>query len=135
MTGSFKCVLDAKGRVAVPAKLRTELGERFYVTMGTNNCLSAYSETEWVRLKARVDNMPPARAEAVKRMLFPNAETCEPDAQGRIILPKKLREYAKLERELSFNGVDDHAEIWNGERWDAYNANMTAEDLAAALYE
>ena len=133
MNGSWKCVLDAKGRVAVPAKLRIELGERFYVTKGTDNCISVYSEDEWARLKEKAANMPAAKARVVKRMLFANATLCEPDGQGRIIIPKELREYAMLERDVSFVGVDDVAEIWNSERWDAFNAGMTAEDLADAL--
>ncbi len=133
MTGSWKCTLDAKGRLAVPAKLRTELGERFYVTKGADNCLSAYSETEWARMADKVSQMPSARARVLKRMLFANAVTCEPDGQGRIIIPKELREYASLEHDISFIGVGEWAEIWNSKTWEEFNNSMTAEDLAAAL--
>ena len=135
MTGSWKCLLDAKGRLAVPAKLRTELGERFYVTKGVDGCLSAYSEEGWLGMEAKIAAMPSARARVLRRMLFANAVTCEPDAQGRIIIPKELREYASLEREISFIGIGESAEIWDSAKWDSFNAGMTAEDLAAALDE
>lgn len=135
MTGSWKCLLDAKGRLAVPAKLRAELGERFYVTKGVDGCLSAYSEGGWLAMADKIAQMPSARARVLRRMLFANAVVCEPDGQGRIIIPKELREYASLEREISFIGLGESAEIWDSASWESFNAGMTAEDLAAALDE
>ncbi len=135
MTGSWKCSLDAKGRIAVPAKLRSELGERFHVTKGAEGCLSAYSQESWDEMSAKIKTYPPARQRVLRRMLFANATTCEPDAQGRILLPKELRDYAELGREVAFIGVGDTAEIWDSAKWEEINASMTAEDLANALDE
>ena len=49
MTGQYQHSIDAKGRVFIPAKLREELGETFYVTMGMDSCLSVYSDASWAK--------------------------------------------------------------------------------------
>lgn len=66
---------------------------------------------------------------------FANAVKCEPDKQGRIVIPQRLREYAKLSREVVILGVNDRAEIWSQERWAMSEAEMTPEKMAACMDE
>ena len=70
------------------------------------------------------------------RFLFANAAKCEPDAQGRIVLPQKLRAYAHLEKDVVVIGVSNRAEIWNAEKWAAIEAEeLNPENLAAVMEE
>ena len=47
MFGKYNHTVDAKGRLFVPSKLRDELGEVFYVTIGLDDCLSVYPTEKW----------------------------------------------------------------------------------------
>ena len=70
------------------------------------------------------------------RPLFANAAKCELDAQGRILIPQKLRAYANLEKDVVVIGVSNRAEIWNAEAWHAIEEEeLTAENLAAVMEE
>ena len=124
MTGQYQHTIDAKGRLFIPAKLREELGDTFYVTMGMDSCLSIYSDASWARFTEKFESLPYTKTKAM-RPLFANAAKCEPDAQGRIVLPQKLRAYAHLEKDVVVIGVSNRAEIWNAEKW----AEIEAEEL------
>ncbi|MEG1658185.1 MAG: division/cell wall cluster transcriptional repressor MraZ [Oscillibacter sp.] len=116
MTGTNLHTVDGKGRLAIPAKLREELGDTFYVTIGPDPCLTVYSNTSWDRLTEKFEALPYSKARAL-RPLFSNAVKCEPDAQGRILIPQKLREYAHLKKDVSVIGVSSRAEIWDAKTW------------------
>ena len=133
MTGQYQHTVDAKGRLFIPAKLREELGETFYVTMGMDGCLSVYSDESWAKFTEKFEALPYTRTKAM-RPLFANAAKCEPDAQGRILIPAKLRAYADLKKDVTVIGVAKRAEIWSTERWDAMEAEQS-EDMFAALDE
>ena len=127
VTGQYQHTIDAKGRLFIPAKLREELGDTFYVTMGMDSCLSIYSDASWARFTEKFESLPP---------LFANAAKCEPDAQGRIVLPQKLRAYAHLEKDVVVIGVSNRAEIWNAEKWAEIEAEeLNPENLAAVMEE
>ena len=135
MIGQYQHSIDAKGRLFIPAKFREELGETFYVTIGLDGCLSVYSDTKWAALMEKVEALPLSKARNM-RTLFANAAKCEPDAQGRILIPGKLREYAALDREVIINGMSKCVELWNPERWAPIEtAGLDSEDLAAAMEE
>ncbi len=118
MTGQYPHNIDAKGRLFIPAALRKELGNTFHVTVGQDHCLSVFSDESWA---AFMDKLKALSYNEVKKLraLFAYAADCEPDAQGRILLPAKLREYAGLEKEVMVVGSYDRVEIWNAERWAA----------------
>lgn len=116
MTGQYAHNIDAKGRLFIPARLREELGQTFHVTIGLDHCLSIYSDENWNILVEKIHEMPYNKARGL-RVLSANAVDCEPDAQGRILIPAKLREYAGLQKEVVVIGSFDRAEIWNAERW------------------
>ena len=135
MPGQYQHTIDAKGRLFIPAKLREELGETFYVTMGMDSCLSVYSDASWARFTEKFESLPYTKTKAM-RPLFANAAKCEPDAQGRIVLPQKLRSYAHLEKDVVVIGVSNRAEIWNAEKWAEIEAEeLNPENLAAVMEE
>lgn len=135
MTGQYQHSIDAKGRVFIPVKLREELGDTFYVTMGMDSCLSVYSDASWAKFTEKFESLPYTKTKAM-RPLFANAAKCEPDSQGRILLPQKLRAYAGLDKDVVIIGVSNRAEIWNAERWAALEAEeLNPENLAAVMEE
>jgi len=133
MNGTYRQTIDAKGRLNIPVKLRSELGERFFVTKGLDGCLMVYSENEWRGIEEKVRALPLAQSRNLQRMLFANAEQCVPDSQWRIVIPQSLREYASLEKDVTVIGVGNRAEIWNTSAWDDVDSSMTSDDYAAAM--
>ena len=118
MTGQFSHSIDAKGRRFIPASLRKELGQTFHVTVGQDHCLSVYSDESWAAFMAKLKELSYNEVKKL-RALFAYAADCEPDSQGRILIPAKLREYAGLTKEVVVVGSFDRAEIWSAERWAA----------------
>ena len=135
MTGEYRHSLDNKGRLFIPAKLRDELGEVFFVTISMDRCLCAYSEENWRTLSDKVSAMPYIKQRKM-RPLFAHAARCELDGQGRILLPQSLRDYARLEKNVTVVGCNNHAELWDSENWNAVYAEETSpENLAAVMEE
>lgn len=134
LTGTYQHNLDVKGRVFMPAKLREKLGETFLVTKGIGKCLFVFSQEEWEAFaeKLKIAPLTDVAAQSFVRMLFANACDCEPDKQGRILLPQMLREHIEAKKELVIIGVGRRAEIWTKEGWDEYNA-VTYKDYEQTL--
>lgn len=135
MTGIYQHTLDAKGRLFIPAKLREELGDTFYVTISSEKCLSAYSTDNWKVMSDKVNAMPYVKQKKM-RPLFAFAARCELDGQGRIHLPQNLREFAGLSKSVTVVGSNNHAEFWDSELWnETYPAETLPENIAAVMEE
>ena len=133
MTGTYEHSIDAKGRLFIPAKLREELGVTFYLAMGVDECLAIYPQETWNRFTEKFASLPMSQSAAM-RPLFANASKCELDSQGCIVIPQKLRKYAGLEKDAVIIGVNDRAEIWSAETWNAREEEeMTPEKMKACL--
>lgn len=137
LIGTYSHNVDAKGRVFMPVKLREELGERFIVTKGVGTCLFVFSYEEWKKFSEKLRGLPVsnAAAQSFTRMLFANACECEPDKQGRILLPQRLRDFISVLKEAVITGVNNRAEIWSKEGWDNYcdNADEQYDEMMAQL--
>ncbi len=131
MTGTYEHNIDAKGRLFIPAKLREELGETFYLAFGVDTCLAIYPQSTWDIFTEKFASLPMSQSKHM-RPLFANAVKCEPDAQGRIVVPAKLRNYAKLEKESVIVGVHNRAEIWSAAQW-GDQEDMTPEAMVACM--
>ena len=135
MTGQYAHSIDAKGRLFIPAALRRELGQTFHVTMGQDHCLSVYSDESWAAFMAKLKELSYNEVKKL-RALFAYAADCEPDSQGRILIPAKLREYAGLTKEVVVVGSFDRVEIWSAERWAAIeNEAFSTGALEQAMAE
>ena len=135
LTGTYEHNIDAKGRLFIPAKLREELGETFYLAMGVDACLAIYPQSTWDRFTEKFSSLPMSQSKGMRR-LFANAAKCEPDSQGRIVIPQKLRKYAALEKETVIICVNDRAEIWSADAWNEMEEEeMTPEKMAACMAE
>ena len=135
LIGQYQHNIDAKGRVIVPAKFREDLGDVFYVTKGLDGCLFVLSPSQWAALEQKVQNMPISKARGLQRFFFSGAAEVETDKQGRILLPQKLRDYAGLSKDVTFIGTSGRAEIWDSERWNRFNSELTEESIAEAMDE
>ena len=135
VTGEYQHALDNKGRIFIPAKLREELGQVLYVTLSMDRCLSVYSEESWDSLTDKVNALPYLRQRKM-RPLFAHAVRCEMDAQGRILLPQNLREWAGFEKNVTVVGCNNHAELWDSDNWNAVlEIETSPENIAAVLEE
>ena len=133
MTGEYQHNLDVKGRLFIPIRLREELGDAFYLTVSYDRCLSAYSGGGWRVMTDKVSALPYVMQRRL-RPLFAYAVRCELDAQGRILIPHHLREFASLRKSVTVLGCNNHAEIWDSGIWSAQNAKeMTPENIASAM--
>ncbi|GFN24085.1 MAG: division/cell wall cluster transcriptional repressor MraZ [Thermoanaerobacteraceae bacterium] len=132
--GEYHHVIDDKGRLIMPARFREELGERFIVTRGLDNCLFVYPLRGWEEMEQKLKSLPFTRADvrAFVRFFFSGATECELDRQGRILVPANLREYARLEKDVVIAGVSSRVEIWSRELWEQYLAATAAEYEALA---
>ncbi len=135
MTGIYNHTLDAKGRLFIPARLRDELGDVFYVTLSMEKCLSAYSSESWATFMEKIKAMP--RAKQIKmRPLFSHAAKCELDAQGRILLPQALRNFAGLVKNVTVVGAGECAEFWDSDTWTSVDTlETTPENIAEVFTE
>ena len=135
MYGKYKHTVDPKGRLFVPSKLREELGEAFYVTLGLDHCLSVYTESGWQAILDKYNALPISQARKM-RFLFANAAKCEPDKQGRFLIPAELRQYAGITQDVTFIGQGGHAEIWDSAAYDKLEQEpLTPENLTAVMEE
>lgn len=137
MIGKFPAKLDDKNRLFVPAKLRSGLGEEFYVTIGVNGghrCLTIYTAEEWQRLTDNFNALSLAQRSGATSLIFMNATECVPDKQFRFGLPQFLLDYAGIDREVMITGRAGQVEIWSVDEYSAFEIeNMTPEKLLASL--
>lgn len=134
MTGEYQHSLDSKGRLFIPAKLRDELGDVFYVTLSMDKCLCAYSGENWKALSDKVSAMPYIKQRKM-RPLFAHAARCELDSQGRALIPQNLRDFAGLKQKVTVIGCNNHAELWDSEAWSSVFAEETTPENIAAVME
>lgn len=124
LSGTHFYLVDEKGRVAIPAAFKSELpelqGSRLFVTKFKRHmipCLDVYHQVEWrnflQKLKAKKQFSP--SMDSFSSFYVGAAQPVEADAQGRILIPPMLREYARLKREVVIAGVNDKFRIWDKE--------------------
>ena len=135
--GEYQHTIDPKSRVIVPVKFRDGLGEKFILTKGLDNCLFAYSSSEWNNLEIKLKALPftDKDVRAFIRFFFAGATECEVDKQGRILIPQNLREYAGLEKDIYAIGVSTRVEIWDKTKWINYSSddNVSADKIAEKM--
>lgn len=138
--GEYQHALDEKGRLTVPARFRTGLGDPFVVTRGLDGCLFAYPQEVWENITGQLDSLPftESAPRAFARLFFSGAVEASFDRQGRFLILPALRAHAALDaldkdaNDVVIIGVSSRVEIWSGERWRAYRARVEQEYQALA---
>lgn len=117
--------MDAKGRLAIPAKYRERLAElcdgHLVVTIDTEErSLLVYPMNEWEVIEKQIAALPSfdKRARRIQRLLIGHASDVGIDGSGRILLPAALREYAGLEKETVLIGQGKKLELWSKDAWE-----------------
>ncbi len=135
-TGRAEHALDEKGRLVVPARFRERLGSKFIVTIAEPDpCLALYPIATWEAFCERLDaaEQKDARFRKFVRHVFEHTEEVACDAQGRLVVPPMLRNFAGIERDAVSIGTLTRVEIWAKERLDA--AAPTPDEAAAFTTE
>ena len=144
LMGEYHHNIDEKGRLIIPSKFRSDLGEKFIITRGLDKCLFVYSEEEWNKLIAKLKTLPFTNKDArnFTRFFLSGATANEFDRQGRINISSSLVNYANLTKECVIIGANDRLEIWSEELWNNFiesnedNLSDIAENLfKGGLYE
>lgn len=119
--GEYHYAIDDKGRLTIPSKVRYELGEKFIVTRGLDNCLFIYPKDEWNIIITKYKELPNTKdARNFMRFFLSGATECEFDKQGRINITTPLIKYADLQKECIIIGVNDRLEVWSKDRWEQF---------------
>lgn len=136
--GQFAYSLDPKKRVFIPAPFRAK-NKSFIITKGLDQSLYLYNPAEWEKVLKKLEDLSlPNKIEqrAFKRVLLSGAHEIFPDAQGRILIPNPLCEYAGIKNDVMIIGVGNRIEVWNKHNWDRYykkQANTYFKNLSGKL--
>ncbi|MDO4670277.1 MAG: division/cell wall cluster transcriptional repressor MraZ [Aerococcus sp.] len=139
LMGEYQHNMDGKGRLIIPAKLRTELGDTFIVTRGLDGCVFGYPKPAWEAVQEQMQQLPLAKknARAFMRFFYSAAAEVTVDKQGRINLPQSLISYAKLDKACRIIGVNERIEIWDEATWQEMTSNIadSFEEIAEDLFD
>ena len=115
--GLYERQLDAKGRVALPASYRDDLGERCVLVFGDAHCIEVHSADafETRAIEVRDDVKRGASTMLRQRALAHSATPVSVDRQGRITVDERLREFAQipLSSKVIVTGNIDCVELWS----------------------
>ena len=127
--GEYEHSLDAKGRLAIPARFRALLGEGAIITRGFDGCLVIYPADVWRTVAEKLDSLSSTQevARMAKRFVFSGATECEFDKQGRVLVPAFLRGYAELTETAVVVGQFSRIEIWDRGHWEKVSSRTQAE--------
>ena len=122
LLGTYTPKLDRKGRLALPAKFRDQLGSGLVMARGQERCVYLLPQHEFRRIAAQIQrtSLGNRAAREYLRVFLSGAVDQSPDRQGRVLIAPMLREYANLGDDVVVIGVGTRAEIWNKASWQAY---------------
>jgi MraZ protein len=116
--------LDEKGRILIPARMRTEVaGNVVVLTRGVENCLWMFPPEEWKSFSEKLvgsTSLLQEESRLIQRRMIAPAQDTEIDKAGRIVVPPTLREYGNLKKECIILGLKKYMEIWSEDAYQAY---------------
>jgi len=126
LLGQYRHSVDNKGRLIIPNEFRKDLSNTLYITKGIENCVFVFSETTWQVIAGKVASLPMTKkaGREFARIFFANASEETIDAQGRITIPRHLREYAGIDKKVVTVGVGERMEIWSELVWDQHASEV-----------
>lgn len=129
LIGEFSHTIDAKKRLAIPSKLRRELGAKAVITRGLDSCLFIFPFKEWQKLVEKLSTLPfgDKNSRSFKRLILAGASEVSLDSLGRILIPDYLKNYAGLKKNIVIAGVDERLEVWDKARWEMFKQQSEKE--------
>ncbi|MCH7413396.1 division/cell wall cluster transcriptional repressor MraZ [Belliella sp. R4-6] len=136
--GQYVCKIDAKGRLALPAKLKAAIpssnGNELYLRFGDEGCLALYTDQEFKSLYNQINGLSDRNElhRKIKRAFFNSLAVLEMDSAGRILIPKNFLEYAKIDSEVYIQAIGKFIELWNPNTF-KNEIEMDPKELSALL--
>jgi MraZ protein len=125
ITGEFRYSVDEKGRLMIPAKMRTEInGNSLILTRGIDNCLWIFPPDEWKIFTEKLlssTSILQKKARIIRRRIIAPAQEEEIDKSGRIMIPPTLRDYAGIRKDCVVLGVETYMEVWDSQVYKDYD--------------
>ena len=140
-SGSFDHSLDGKGRVIIPASFREALGENFTITINPNKtAVAIYPKAMWdlqLERLSQINPMDRIGLQYERYVMSVSFSGNSMDAQGRVLIPIKLRNKIGLTRDIVFVGLNGYIEIWDAEVYAQMEAQteMDFEDISDYVYQ
>jgi MraZ protein len=132
-TGEHACKMDAKGRLTLPARVKSKLpeasGSQLILSLGLEPCLVLYPLVEYRKIYSRIASMNEFNEEyrRLQRNFFRRIAEVELDGAGRVLIPKSMSGYAQLDKELILVGMGNRIELWNAQVYDEFVISDNAE--------
>ena len=120
LIGQYFSKITLKNRVSIPKKFRDEVGNEVIVAKWYEGCLVIVPKERWEDILEKLTGRIEVLTKAVRdtdRFILGSAYEVELDSQGRFVIPKNLKEYAKLLEDVIFLGLGNRLEIWDSKVW------------------
>ncbi|MBD3282094.1 MAG: division/cell wall cluster transcriptional repressor MraZ [Candidatus Portnoybacteria bacterium] len=129
LIGEYSHTIDTKKRLAIPSKLRKELGAKAVITRGLDNCLFIFPIKEWKKLVDKLSALPfgEKNSRSFVRLMLAGATEVTLDKLGRILVPDYLKTYAQLKKNVVIAGVHSRMEVWDKEKWELFKKQSEKE--------
>lgn len=125
-SSEYECTVDAKGRMLLPARVKSRLPEgdnkEIVINRGIEPCLVLYTTTEWNKISGQVSGLNEFDEEnrTVQRNFLRGSAEIELDNNGRFLIPKTMLRYASIEKDVILVGLGNRLEMWNPEIYEHY---------------
>ena len=129
LIGEYRHTIDTKKRLAIPSKLRRELGSKAVITRGLDNCLFIFPLSQWNKLVEKLSKLPLGQknTRGFIRLMLAGAGEVKLDQLGRILIPDYLKQYAGLKKNIVIAGVYNRLEIWDEAKWNLFKTSTEKE--------
>lgn len=139
LIGEYYVPVGEKNRIAIPKKLRQNLGDNIVASKGYEGCVILLDVDRWQQLISQINKYPLLNMDVrdTKRFLLGGAHALDIDKQGRFVIPESLALYARLQTEVVFLGVGEWIEVWDRSSWEDKSSQLasSASDIANRLSE
>ncbi len=139
LIGQYEGKIGEKHQAGLPKKFRDVLGEKLIVTKGFENCLIAVSEENWKTLLEGTEGKPftSKSTRELQRFLLGNASYVDLDSKGRFVIPEYLRQFAKIDVDIVFVGIQRFVEVWDKKHWEEHQKELAKniDSIAERLSE
>ena len=121
--GLNKISLDAKGRISIPTKYRSELSKygsnELVCTIDIDQCLLLYPKKIWLKIEKTIMALPSLdkSSRMLQRLMVGHASELALDSNNRILVPIELIEFSGIKKSAVFIGQGQRFEIWNYPSW------------------
>lgn len=125
-SSEYECKLDAKGRLVLPAKIKSNLpetsGNEIVIRRGFEPCLVIYPELEFKKIYNKIAGLNEfnEKYRLLQRTFFRGSMPVELDNMGRFLIPRPMQKFAQLEKDVIIVGLGNRAEIWNPELYEEH---------------